>query len=269
MGFAFDPDFQQNRYVYMHYSMLNPTTLGYFRMTWNASSDLIQTGSEKIILELDQPYLNHNGGMIAFGPDGYLYIGFGDGGSGGDPENRAQDRSNLHGSILRIDVHPANDSIPYDIPLDNPFVGEPGVREEIFAYGLRNPFRFSFDPQTGDLWAGDVGQVTREEIDIIESGGNYGWRVYEGTTVYNDSGNTLPPSAFTPPVYEYGRSVGTSIIGGVVYRGNEIPSLVGRYLYADWGTGGPDMGADVGWTVCDVQRQRGSENEYHRFRAEQ
>ncbi len=234
LGLAFDPQFTQNRYVYVHYSAASPSRSVIARFTWDAVLDQIDPASEKVILENPQPFSNHNGGMLAFGPDGYLYIAFGDGGSGGDPNNEAQDRSTLHGNVLRLDVHPANDATPYLIPPDNPFNGQAGVLPEIYAWGLRNPFRFSFDAQTGDLWLGDVGQSEREEVNIITSGGNYGWRVFEGTLPFNSSGNTLPNSAFTPPVFEYDHSEGRSVIGGYVYRGNDIASLLGKYVFADY-----------------------------------
>jgi uncharacterized repeat protein (TIGR03806 family) len=234
LGLAFDPDFQQNRYVYLHYSLDAPLRSIIARMTWDEAADLILPSSEKNILEIGQPFTNHNGGMLAFGPDGYLYIGMGDGGSGGDPNNLAQDTTTLLGKMLRIDVHPLNPNDPYDVPVDNPFVSDLGVLPEIYAIGLRNPFRYSFDRQTGDLWLGDVGQTQREEIDIIESGNNYGWRVREGNLAFDDSQNTLPLSAFTPPVIDYGRSEGIAVIGGYVYRGNQFGSLFGRYLYTDF-----------------------------------
>ena len=175
--------------------------------------------------------------MLAFGPDGYLYIAMGDGGSGGDPLNSGQDMTTLLGKMLRIDVHPSDPNDAYDIPVDNPFVGNANVLDEIYASGLRNPFRFSFDRQTGDLWLGDVGQGQLEEIDLITAGSNYGWRVFEGTQPFDDSQNTLPISAFTPPVFEYGRSEGVAVIGGYVYRGNQLATLFGRYLYTDFGSG--------------------------------
>jgi len=237
IGLAFDPDFTVNRYLYVHYSMAGPRRSVISRLRWNAANDRVDVGSEKIILEVEQPASNHNGGMLAFGADGYLYIGLGDGGFGGDPSNNAQDRSTLLGSMLRLDVHPSNDTTRYLVPLDNPFVDESGVRPEIWAYGLRNPFRFSFDRQTGDLWLGDVGQNELEEINVVTAGGNYGWRVFEGTSRFNDSGNTLPDSAFTPPVHEYGRSDGFAVIGGYVYRGSQFSDLVGRYLYGDYVSG--------------------------------
>lgn len=236
LGLAFDPDFQQNRLLYVHYSMSSPARSVIARFTWDLGSDAVDPASEKILLELLQPFSNHNGGMLAFGPDDFLYIAFGDGGSGGDPQNNAQNTGNLLGSLLRIDVHPADPTDAYDIPLDNPFVGQTGFRDEIYAYGLRNPFRFSFDRNTGDLWLGDVGQNAIEEIDLIEAGGNYGWRVFEGTAPFDASANTLPPSAFTAPVHEYDHSAGFAVIGGTVYRGSRTPTLQGRYLYGDFVT---------------------------------
>lgn len=238
LGLAFDPGFVSNRFLYVHYSV---TDSGQHisrisRFTWDAASDLIDVGSEKVIIEIPQPFANHNGGMLAFGPDDLLYIALGDGGDGGDPGNRSQNLSNLLGSMLRIDVHPANPADPYDIPLNNPFVGQAGARGEIYAYGLRNPFRFSFDRSNGDLWLGDVGQSAREEIDLIVAGGNYGWRVYEGN-VDTNLGGSLPRANAEFPVLDYGRSDGQAVIGGYVYRGTRVASLVGRYLYSDFGSG--------------------------------
>lgn len=239
LGFAFDPDFQNNRYFYVHQSLANTAGLNrehvarISRFTWDSASDRASLSTEKVILEIDQPYANHNGGMLAFGPDGYLYVGLGDGGSAGDPDNYSQSTDSLLGSFLRIDVHPVNPSDAYDVPAGNPFVGQPGYLPEIFAYGFRNPFRFSFDRASGRLWAGDVGQEMREEIDIVEAAGNYGWRVFEGNLDYDGSLNSLPRSAFTFPVSDYGRSEGFAVIGGYVYRGSRVPSLQGRYLYGD------------------------------------
>ena len=238
LGLAFDPDFATNRFIYVHYSAASGQRRSVIsRFTWDAGTDSAALNTEKVLLEINQPFGNHNGGMLAFGPDDLLYIAMGDGGSGGDPQNNAQDPSNLLGSMLRIDVHPNNPADPYDIPLDNPTFTQPGARAETWAIGLRNPFRFSFDRATGDLWLGDVGQGAIEEIDIITSGGNYGWRVFEGTQPFDGSANTLPNSAFTDPVFEYDHSEGVAVIGGYVYRGNSLPSLQGRYIYTDFGSG--------------------------------
>lgn len=237
LGFAFDPDFATNRSVYLLYTRADPARSVITRMTWDAGSDQILPNSERTLLQVAQPFKGHNGGALEFGPDGYLYASLGDGGDGGDPRNYAQDLSSLLGKVLRIDVHPSNTADSYGIPTDNPFRNVAGARPEIYALGLRNPYRFSFDRQTGELWLADVGQNTTEEVNIITSGGNYGWRVYEGSTIYNDSTNTLPASAFTPPVYEYNHDKGIAAIGGYVYRGQAVPSLFGHYLYGDFGSG--------------------------------
>lgn len=237
LGLAFDPRFEQNRYVYIYYTMDAPSQSVVSRLVWDAELDKLDEGSETILLTVAQPFHSHNAGMIEFGPDGYLYIALGDGGDGGDPRNYAQNRAELLGSLLRIDVHPADSTMQYAIPPDNPFVGEEGVREEIFAYGFRNPFRFSFDRENGDLWLGDVGQEEREEINLVHSAGNYGWRVFEGTRPNERKDNDLPDSAFTPPILEYGHEEGLSVIGGYVYRGTRLPALQGHYLYADFFSG--------------------------------
>ncbi|MDZ7671103.1 MAG: PQQ-dependent sugar dehydrogenase [Gammaproteobacteria bacterium] len=237
LGLAFDPDFVSNRYLYVHYSADGPRRSVIARFTWEAASDLVDPASRKILLELEQPFSNHNGGMLAFGPDDLLYIAFGDGGSGDDPGNRAQNTQNLFGTLLRVDVHPADPADDYAIPPDNPFVDDPEGLDEIWAYGLRNPFRFSFDRTSGDLWLGDVGQSGVEEINLMAAGGNYGWRVYEGDDEYITDGNDLPRSEFTFPVHTYEHGGGAAVIGGYVYRGTDVPSLRGRYLYADFVTG--------------------------------
>jgi glucose/arabinose dehydrogenase len=194
--------------------------------------------SEMVLLTYNQPYSNHNGGHLSFGPDGYLYIAAGDGGSGGDPQNNGQDRRTLLGSMLRIDVDSQENGHAYGIPDDNPYVDNTeGYREEIFAYGLRNPWRFSFDSDTGQLWAGDVGQNSMEEIDIIENGLNYGWNSMEGMNCY-PSGSNCNQTELKLPVYDYGHNNGDrSITGGYVYRGNDIPGLSGYYIYADYVSG--------------------------------
>jgi len=186
------------------------------------------------LLVIPQPYGNHNGGMIAFGLDHYLYIGMGDGGSGGDPENYAQNRNELLGKFLRIDV---DQQRPYGIPPDNPFVQGNG-QPEIFAVGLRNPWRFSFDRETGNLWAGDVGQNKWEEIDVIQKGKNYGWRFLEGTHCFNPETNCRSVKNLVAPVTEYAHSSGRcSVTGGYVYRGTMIPALLGTYVFGDFCSG--------------------------------
>ena len=194
-------------------------------------------GSELIILEVDQPTNVHQGGTLAFGSDGYLYISLGDGGPLGDPDGNAQNTGVLLGSILRVDVSDASEAEPYSIPPDNPFVGSVGgAREEIWAYGLRNPWRFSFDPATGDMWAGDVGQDRYEEIDLIAPGGNYGWNTLEGTHCFNPR-TACEGTGTVLPVVEYGTADGCSVIGGYVYRGPNAPWLQGIYLYGDYCSG--------------------------------
>jgi len=234
LGLAFHPDFANNGFFYVYYSAANPRRSVLSRFSYNSQTGLASAGSEFILLQLTQPFPNHNGGALAFGPDNKLYVALGDGGGGGDPDDNAQDRGNLYGTILRIDVDAGS---PYAIPPDNPFVGEVGVREEIWAYGLRNPYRFSFDRQTGTLWAGDVGQGALEEIDIVQAGGNYGWRVFEGTQPFADSQNTPPNAILIAPVIDYDRSLGTAVIGGYVYRGAASPGLWGAYIYGDFGSG--------------------------------
>ncbi|MBI1926737.1 PQQ-dependent sugar dehydrogenase, partial [Candidatus Poribacteria bacterium] len=193
--------------------------------------------SELVVLEIAQPFSNHNGGQIAFGPDGYLYIGMGDGGSGGDPFGNGQNLKTLLGAILRIDVNTTVGNQNYGIPPSNPYVGNPGgFREEIYAYGLRNPWRFSFDPLTHWLWAADVGQNDYEEIDIIQSGENYGWNVMEGLHCFNPRFG-CDTKGMELPIWEYDHRSGQSITGGFVYRGNNVPELRGAYIYADFVSG--------------------------------
>ena len=237
LGLAFDPNFATNRFIYVHYSRRGDGATIVARYTWDASTDVAVPSTEKIILVVAQPAANHNGGMIAFGPDGFLYIALGDGGGANDQFRNAQNLNSLLGKILRIDVHPAVATNAYDVPLDNPFVGTPNARPEIWAYGLRNPFRFSFDRQTGQMWAGDVGQDAIEEIDIITRGANYGWPRFEGTRLLQ-AGTSLTGSApHTPPIFQYDHSQGVAVIGGYVYRGARIAALIGVYLYSDFASG--------------------------------
>jgi quinoprotein glucose dehydrogenase len=192
--------------------------------------------SEQEIFRISRPYWNHVGGTIVFGPDGYLYVALGDGGSGGDPHNNGQKLDTLLGKVLRIDVDRRDPGKQYAVPPDNPFVGQPGARGEIWAYGLRNIWRMSFDRETRKLWAADVGQDLWEEIDVIVRGGNYGWRLREGQHKFGDKGSQ-PRSDLIEPIWEYHHDVGKSITGGSVYRGKKLPRLVGKYLYGDFITG--------------------------------
>ncbi len=235
LGLTFDPDFRSNRLLYLQYTASTPLRTIVARFSWTGTGGRIDPASELRLLEIPQPFGNHKAGMIAFGPDRQLYIGQGDGGSGNDPGNRAQDRGSLLGKMLRITPPPAASRAAYTVPADNPFVGVAGTRPEIWTLGLRNPYRFSFDRETGLLWAGDVGQGALEEIDILRSGLNYGWRVFEGTRLNIASDPRNPP--YEPPVHEYGRSLGAAVIGGYVYRGSHQPSLYGRYIYGDFASG--------------------------------
>ena len=235
LGLAFHPNFSSNSRFFVNYTRAQDgaTVIAEYQ----ASPDPNRADpNESVLLVIPQPYGNHNGGMIAFGPDHYLYIGMGDGGSGGDPENYAQRRTQLLGKILRIDVDQPS---PYGIPADNPIlVGKGNGRPEIFAWGFRNPWRFSFDRKTGDLWAGDVGQNEWEEIDIVEKGKNYGWRFLEGTHCYHPKTQCRQVNFLIDPVKEYSHSSGRcSITGGYVYRGAKIPALQESYIYGDFCTG--------------------------------
>ena len=236
LSMAFHPQFPDSNkfYVYYNYGDLG-SRISEFYVSEDA--DLADINSERIILELDQPYSNHNGGQIAFGPDGKLYIGFGDGGSGEDPLGNGQNLKTLLGAMLRIDIDQYNAERSYTIPADNPFVGNDNQwREEIWAWGLRNPWRFSFDRITGQLWAGDVGQYTWEEVDIIESGKNYGWNVMEGFHCFSPQSG-CDTTGLELPIVEYNHSKGKSITGGYVYRGLIQPRLAGVYIYGDYSLG--------------------------------
>jgi glucose/arabinose dehydrogenase len=235
LGLVFHPDYAENGTFYVYYSANGPrrSVLARYRVSDDDPNTAVEDHND-VLLEIEQPFGNHNGGQLAFGPDGYLYVALGDGGDGGDPGENAENPKTLLGSILRIDVDTTAGDLTYGIPPDNPFVGnEDGYREEIFAYGLRNPWRFSFDPETGWIWAADVGQGEREEIDLIVSGGNYGWDIIEGTLCYEPSSG-CSTDGLIPPLWEYDHSEGRSITGGFVYRGTRLPGLVGRYIYADY-----------------------------------
>ncbi len=234
LGFAFHPNYRNNGRFFVYYTRDGPSGLESALSEFVVSADpnFAVKESERTILTIPQPTLGHEGGMLAFGPDGFLYIASGDGGLQTDPLRNGQNRETLLGKILRIDV---DSTRPYAIPPDNPFVGRPG-RDEIWAYGLRNPYRFSFDRATGRLFAGDVGQDRREELDLIVRGGNYGWNVMEGTLCHSPPSGCSTPGLIAP-IHEYGREVGGSVIGGYVYRGTAIPSLVGKYVFGDFLSG--------------------------------
>ena len=237
LGLAFHPDYATNGWFFVNYTNNSGDTV-IARYTVSADPDVADPDSAETILNIDQPFSNHNGGMIAFGPnDGYLYIGMGDGGSGGDPQNNGQTRTTLLGKMLRIDV---DNGLPYTIPADNPFVNDPSTLDEIWAIGVRNPWRWSFDRATGDLWIADVGQSEIEEINFQAAdspgGENYGWRLKEGTQCYNPR-TGCDPGGLTDPIYEYthgGFPFRCSVTGGYVYRGEQIPLLQGAYFFSDY-----------------------------------
>lgn len=235
LGLAFHPRYAENGYFYTNYTDLNGNTvIARFQVTED-DLDRADSGSAKRLLSIQQPYPNHNGGAVVFGPEGYLYLGLGDGGSGGDPLGSGQSTNTLLGKVLRIDVDGGD---PYLIPPDNPFAAGGGLGE-IWAYGLRNPWRIAFDSQTGDLYIGDVGQNSWEEIDFLPAGSppgaNFGWNYREGMHPYQ--GVSPEDAVLVDPVAEYGREEGCSVTGGVVYRGKELPAWQGVYLYGDYCTG--------------------------------
>ncbi|MCP3905766.1 MAG: PQQ-dependent sugar dehydrogenase [Planctomycetes bacterium] len=232
---AFHPKYRENGQLFVYYTASKPRRGVLSRLRVSAENpDHVDPSTEEVILEVDQPYGNHNGGTIRFGPDGFLYLSLGDGGYANDPHGNGQKLSTLLGAVLRLDVDRTDGRRPYAIPADNPFVGRDGARGEIWAYGLRNLWRMSFDAQTGELWGADVGQNRWEEIDLITKGGNYGWNIREGRHDFRGGQSDVP---LVDPIVEYSRDEGISVTGGVVYRGTKQPSLVGVYLYADYATG--------------------------------
>ncbi len=238
LGLAFHPDFATNRRLFVNYTESKgglKTVISEFIANEQLTS--VDAASERRLLTIEQPFSNHNGGQLSFGPDGYLYIGTGDGGSGDDPEGNGQKLTTLLGKMLRIDIDNKADGLQYAIPQDNPFVAQNQIASEIWAYGFRNPWRFSFDAQTGRLYAGDVGQTAREEINLVQSGGNYGWRIMEGNVCTPGVNTSCDKSKFRAPIFDYPRSEGTVVIGGYVYRGTSIAELKAAYLYGDFGNG--------------------------------
>jgi glucose/arabinose dehydrogenase len=235
LGLAFPPDYASTGRFVVHYTdTAGNTRLSVFRVSGNP--DIADGSSEQVILTADQPAPNHNGGQVAFGPDGFLYLGLGDGGGSNDPQGRGQDLSELLGSILRVDVQSGTS---YTVPADNPFVGQqPATRPEVWSYGLRNPWRFSFDRANGDLYIADVGQTDFEEIDVASAadgsgkGVNYGWSIMEGDHCLG--GGQCEQTGLTLPTFQYNHGEGCSIIGGYVYRGNAVPALQGLYFFGDF-----------------------------------
>lgn len=238
LGLAMHPKFKENGQFFVSYTLLadDKTVVSRFKAKKDNPTQA-DPASEEVIFELAQPFKNHNGGAIEFGPDGYLYIAMGDGGFRNDPMANGENLSSHLGKILRIDVDETSEGKKYKIPSDNPFVHEPGAKPEIYAFGFRNPWRIAFDKATGKLWCGDVGQELWEEIDIVEKGANYGWSSREGTKPFF---NRKSHEKFAPrePVWEYDHGIGKSITGGRVYRSNRLPQLSGKYLYADYVSGG-------------------------------
>jgi glucose/arabinose dehydrogenase len=234
LGLAFHPQFAQNGRLFVNYTRLASGQLQSVTSEFTVSAtnpDKVDLSTERILLTVNKRFGNHNGGQIAFGPDGFLYIGLGDGGGQGDPDRNGQNTNTLFGKILRINVDSGS---PYGIPADNIFANG-GGRSEIFALGFRNPWRFSFDQPTGRLFVADVGEKTREEVDIVTRGGNYGWNRMEGTVCFEQP--SCDQTGLTPPIHDYGRSDGGTIIGGFVYHGSAIPSLTGAYVFGDFISG--------------------------------
>ncbi len=236
LGAAFHPNYVGNGFFYVSYTDTAGDSV-IARYSVSLDPNRADPTSGVILLTIPQPFGNHNGGQLHFGPDGYLYIGIGDGGSGGDPQNNGQDLGTLLGKILRIDV---DSGFPFTVPPDNPFVGVVGAREEIWSFGLRNPWRFSFDRLTGDMFIGDVGQNSWEEVDFQPAnstgGENYGWRLMEGNSCFNPAIN-CNNGTLTLPILVYDHSVGCSVTGGYLYRGSKNPNLNGLYLYGDFCSG--------------------------------
>ena len=263
LSVAFHPDYAENGFFYVGYTArpeegsVGDNTVARYRVSAD-DPDRADPDSAVVLLAVPDPYRNHNGGLVLFGPDGYLYVGLGDGGSGGDPHGHGQDPGTLLGSLLRLDVDPeaVSDQEPYRIPEDNPFADGEGGAPEVWAYGLRNPWRFSFDRATGDLYVADVGQNAIEEVNFRPAdragGENYGWNITEGTACF--AADPCDTEDLTLPVAEYGRDLGNSVTGGYVYRGEDHPALRGVYLFADFGSGllwglGRDSGGE--WALSD------------------
>jgi glucose/arabinose dehydrogenase len=255
LGLAFPGNFAESGVFYVNYTDLDGNTV-VSRFGLTADASVSDPASEQILLQQEQPFPNHNGGSLIFGPDNYLYIGFGDGGSQGDPNGNGQRLDTWLGKILRIEVDPAfvPEGEAYAIPEDNPFVDDPGALPEIWAYGLRNPWRFSFDRETGDVWIADVGGTQLEEVNYAPltdaAGVNYGWSVTEGTSCHIEP--ACDTAGFTLPVFEYTHDFGCSITGGYVYRGEDMPDLAGTYLFADYCSGllwGGGLDASGAWAM--------------------
>ena len=260
LGLAFPPGYSAKRYFYVNYTRAADGATVVSRFAVSATPDLAEATSEQVVLVVSQPFANHNGGQLAFGSDGMLYVGLGDGGSGGDPQGNGQNPATLLGKVLRLDVEAG--VAPYRIPSDNPFVAVPAAKGEIWALGLRNPWRFSFDRLTGDLYVADVGQGAWEEINFqaagTAGGANYGWNLLEGPACYSPAVGCVPPSGYVAPVAYYGHDLGCSVTGGYVYRGPGNPRMQGIYFYGDF-CGGRLWGlrkVGTGWQA-DLLEQTG------------
>lgn len=239
LGFAFHPHYKENKKFYVYYSQQDPkrSVISEFEAS-SSDPNKADLTTEKVILEIPQPFWNHNSGNLLFGPDGYLYIGVGDGGSRDDKAELTQKLDTLNGKILRIDINSKTDALPYGIPEDNPYVANKEIRSEIWCHGLRNPWGMWIDPDTKNFWCADVGQYFAEEVNLIKKGGNYGWSYKEGFDDFPRSPiQNKAPKNLIDPITTYDRKQGTSITGGYVYRGKLAPSLKGNYIYGDWGTG--------------------------------
>ena len=251
LSVALDPEFADHPYLYVWYS---PRGTNLARLSrFPVEGTQANPDRELIILEVEQPFSNHNGGAVRFGPDGMLYLGIGDGGAANDPYEHGQNAQTLLGTIIRIDVRGATTQYPYRIPPDNPLLGVAGVRPEIFAWGMRNPWRMAFDSETAALWYADVGQDRVEEVGIAAPGGNHGWNVFEGTECFG-RGEDCAALDHVPPLAEYRHDLGCSVTGGVVYRGSELPWLDGAYLFADYCSGrvwALELGGE-GWAMREL-----------------
>ncbi len=231
LSLVFHPNYKTNKELYVWYTATNPRRCVLSKFIAGKDGLSAEQSTEVVLLEVAQPWGNHNGGTVLFGNDGFLYVGIGDGGASNDPQKNGQNKKTLLASIIRIDPNKTSGEKMYSIPIDNPFVNEESARPELWAIGMRNPWRMSFDKETGELWVGDVGQNKWEEIDIVEKGKNYGWNIREGKHPFKKS---KQDTETIEPVFEYGRRNGGSITGGYVYRGEEIPTLFGKYIYSDY-----------------------------------
>lgn len=240
LGLAFHPDFARNGKLYINHVVEKDgkDTTRISELSVDPAAIRWEAGKERVLLEVEQPFANHDAGQLAFGPDGYLYIGLGDGGWRDDPKGNGQNATTLLGSMLRIDVDQAGAGLPYGIPADNPFLGQAGIPPETWAIGLRNPWRYSFDPQ-GRLVVADVGQNSWEEIDLVSAGDNLGWNIREGRACFPADASCAGPEAggYQDPIHVYGRAEGSSVTGGLVYQGSRIPALQGRYVFGDFVSG--------------------------------